>query len=89
MSPRYDAIRPAAMLPAEVVNDSTSINLCSAQRALPYRWIAPIGLYFLKRDLDKLLAHLDSLNDDPEAIKAVEAERMRIVEEQENVSSVD
>ena len=47
------------------------------------------GLYFLKRDLDKLLEHLNSLNDDQEAIKAVETERMRIVEEQENVSSVD
>ncbi|KAI0723949.1 hypothetical protein C8T65DRAFT_599659 [Cerioporus squamosus] len=61
--PQYDALRPAAMLPAEVVNDR---------------------LYFLKRDLTKLLEHLATLNGDEAALKAVEAERMQAVEEQED-----
>ncbi|RPD66422.1 hypothetical protein L226DRAFT_479062 [Lentinus tigrinus ALCF2SS1-7] len=67
MTPRYDAIRPAAMLPAEVVNDQ---------------------LYFLKRDLDKLLEYLATLNDNQEALKAVEAERMQAIEEQEEFAEL-
>ncbi len=52
-------------------------------------WIAPVELYFLKRDITKLIEQLDALNGDADAIKNFEAERMQAIEELDDVSHPD
>ncbi|RDX45051.1 hypothetical protein OH76DRAFT_1026402 [Lentinus brumalis] len=87
--PQYDALRPALMLRYHVMVTTPS-NSIPSSTAYFYSYANHIcaGLYFHKRDVDKLLQYLATLNHDAGALEAAQMKCEKTVKDDEEASQL-